>query len=386
MCISAAGLYAVFISLQQMHLWLNFFLAAAGIQALYYLFFFLRLNFVRGFKGLPEFLPPASVIICARNEAANLRQNLKVVLIQQYPKFEVIVVNDGSTDDTLEVLAEYYKRNTNMKLISLPAGVGKPYAGKKYALKKGIEAASFDTIVVTDADCRPASTAWLAKMVGAYLQDTKIVLGHSPFEKQPGLLNKLIRYENFITALQYFGFASAGLPYMGVGRNLSYRKSLFESFKGFEKKPGLLSGDDDLFVNAVATGKNTTLCIDKDAFMVTRAETTWGDWLNQKRRHLRTGFAYKLHHQLLLFLFALSKFTFYTVFVAAMALCKPWYLIAGVFIGLVLLQALISWRIFTKLGVGDLKIFSPILDIAYSFYLLLIFLLLLLKPKDHWKI
>lgn len=369
-----------------MQVWLHVFLAAAGIQVAYYLFFFLRLNFVRSFKGLPEFLPPASVVICARNEAANLRQNLKVVLIQQYPQFEVIVVNDGSTDDTLDVLAEYYKRNTNMKLISLPAGGDRPYAGKKLALKKGIEAASFDTIVVTDADCRPSTTAWLAKMVGAYLHDTKIVLGHSPFEKQPGLLNKLIRYENFITALQYFGFAAAGLPYMGVGRNLSYRKSLFEGFKGFDKKPGLVSGDDDLFINAVATGKNTTLCIDKDAFMVTRPESTIQAWLNQKRRHLRTGFSYKWHHQLLLFLFALGKFAFYTTFIVALTTSKPWYLAAGVFTGVVLLQTLISWRIFTKLGVGDLKIFSPILDIAYSFYLLLIFFLLLLKPKDHWKI
>lgn len=369
-----------------MHWVLQVFLAAAGIQVIYYLLFIARLNFVRGFKGLPEFLPPASVVICARNEAANLRQNLKVVLIQQYQQFEVIVVNDGSTDDTLDVLAEYYKRNTNMKLISLPAGGERPYAGKKYALKKGIEAASFDTIVVTDADCRPSSTSWLAKLVGAYLQDTKIVLGHSPFEKQPGFLNKLIRYENFITALQYFGFAASGLPYMGVGRNLSYKKSLFEKFKGFEKNPALVSGDDDLFINAVATGKNTTLCIDKDAFMVTKAEATFSDWLNQKRRHLRTGFSYKLHHQALLFLFATAKFAFYTFFIAALVLHQPIMLVGSVFAGVVLLQAILTWRIFAKLGVGDLKIFSPILDIIYSGYLLLIFLLLLLKPKDNWKI
>jgi len=345
---------------------------------------FVRLNFVRPFSGLPEFLPPASVIICAKNEAQNLAQYLKVVLIQQYKQYEVIVVNDQSTDNTSDVLVEYYLRNKNFKIINVDANEAKTYAGKKYALMKGIEAATFDTIVVTDADCRPATTYWLAKVVGAYMNETKIVLAHSPYEKQPGFLNKLIRYENFITAIQYFGFAKLGLPYMGVGRNLSYKKDLFHSFKGFEKNKNMPTGDDDLFVNAVATGKNTELCIDKDAFVYTKPQTSFSAWLNQKRRHLRSSFSYKFHHMALLFLFSLSSFLFYAVFIFLLVKVVSVKLVLAIFFGTLLLKFISTFRVYGKLGSSDLRFLSPLLDITYTLYLLIIFFLLLLKPKNSW--
>ncbi len=361
------------------------FLACAAIQLLYYLLVFLRLNFVRPIKGIAEILPPVSVIICAKNEALNLQQFLKIVLIQQYKQFEVIVVNDQSDDNTIDVLVEYYKRNKNLKIIDIPKNATKPYGGKKYALMKGLEAAAFETIVVTDADCRPATTQWLATLAGTYLEETQIVLGHSPYEERPGFLNKLIRYENFMTAVQYFGFAKAGLPYMGVGRNMSYKKSLVKGFTGFDKAKNILTGDDDLFVNAVANGGNTELCIDKAAFMWTEPETTLKGWLNQKKRHLRSGFSYKFIHRLLLFMFALSNFAFYATFIALIAkviLLKP---ILAVFLSLVLLKLIMTFRLYKKLGMENLRFISPILDVTYSGYLLIIFLLLLLKPKDSWK-
>ena len=361
---------------------LKIFLASAVVQCLYYLLVFARLNFVRPFHGMPEFLPPSSVIICAKNEAQNLTQYLKVVLIQQYKQYEVIVVNDGSTDETIDVLVEYYRRNKNLKIVNIDA---KDSCGKKNALQKGIEVAMFDTIVVTDADCRPATTQWLAKVVGAYMSETKIVLAHSPYEKQAGFLNKLIRYENFITALQYFGFAKVGLPYMGVGRNLSYKKELVQGFKPSDAAEKIPTGDDDLLINAMATGKNTGLCIDKDTFTYTKAQTTFSDWLNQKRRHLRSGFRYKFHHLVLLFLFAFSGFAFYALFVFLLvkaALLKWVFLIFSV---TVLVKLVSVFRVYRKLGAEDLVFISPLLDICYTLYLLFIFFLLLLKPKSSWK-
>jgi glycosyltransferase involved in cell wall biosynthesis len=361
------------------------FLACALIQVLYYTVVFFRLNYIRPFSSVPEILPPVSVVICARNEAQNLLRNLKIILIQQYKQFEVIVVNDQSTDDSIDVLVEFYLRNENFKIVNIKPGEAKPYAGKKYALLKGIEAATFKTIVVTDADCRPSSTHWLAKMTNAYLQGTQIVLGYSPFEKRPGFLNKLIRYENVITALQYFGFAKLGLPYMGVGRNLSYKKDMFLTLNGFEKNKDLLSGDDDLFINAAATGRNTEICMDKDAFTFTKPEESWQAWLNQKKRHLRAGFRYKPLHRLLLFLFAFSGFAFYVLF-AVVTFKAHLIKLALITLGaLWVLKFIITFRIFKKTGTEDLSLLSPLLDVLYYVYLLIIFLLLLLKPKDSWK-
>lgn len=367
-----------------MSLELEIFVACAVLQCLYYLVAFARLNFVRPFSGISDFLPPASIIICAKNDAPNLAQNLKIVLIQQYKQYEVIVVNDQSDDNTTEVLTEYYKRNPNLKIVNIPKNEEKPYAGKKYALVKGIEVATFDTIVLTDADCRPATTHWLAKVVGAYLGETQIVLAHSPYEKQNGFLNKLIRYENFITALQYFGFAKFGLPYMGVGRNLSYKKELFQSYKGFEESKNIPSGDDDLFVNTVATGKNTEVCIDKDAFTYSKPETTFTAWLNQKRRHLRSGFRFKFYHIILLFLFALSNFLFYTLFIILLLKGTMLTVFVSIFAGTLFVKLISTFRIYKKLGSEDLLLLSPMLDVFYVVYLLLIFFLLLLKPKKSW--
>jgi cellulose synthase/poly-beta-1,6-N-acetylglucosamine synthase-like glycosyltransferase len=272
-----------------------------------------------------------------------------------------------------------------MKLVNIQPNEQKPYAGKKYALMKGIEMAKFNTIVVTDADCRPATTHWLAKMVGTYIHDTKIVLGHSPYEKGKGFLNSIIRYENFITALQYLGFATLGLPYMGVGRNMSYKKEILKGFTGFEDNKTLLTGDDDLLVNAAATGRNTEICIDKDAFMYTKPATTFSQWLNQKKRHLRSGFKYKLHHQLLLFIFALSNFVVYATFIALLATRFQLKTVLAVFMVLTVVKLLVTFKVYNKLAVRDLRFISPVLDIAYSGYLLIIFLLLLLKPKDNWR-
>jgi cellulose synthase/poly-beta-1,6-N-acetylglucosamine synthase-like glycosyltransferase len=331
-------------------------------------------------------LPTVSVIICDKNEAEWLKHNLKIVLIQQYPQFEVIVINDQSTDKTIDVLVEFYKRNKNLKIVNIAPGDEKKYQGKKHALLKGLETAMFDTVVLTDADCRPATTVWLAKLVGAYLNDTKIVLGYSPFEKAPGFLNKIIRYENFLTALQYLGFAQSGLPYMGVGRNLSYKKEILKGFNGFEKNKNILTGDDDLLINSVASSKNTEVCLDKDTFTYARPEKTFTGWLNQKKRHLRSGFRYKFIHQLLLFVFALSGFTFYTAFIAAIVKTVLLKYVLIIFFTTVLIKLFVTFRAYRKLGSTDLRLLSPVLDVVYTGYLLLIFLLLLLKPKDNWKI
>lgn len=363
----------------------KFFIVCAALQMFFYLFFFLRLNFERGFSSLPEFSPPVSVIICAKNEASALKQYLKIVLIQQYPVFEVIVVNDESTDHSIDVLVEYYKRNKNLKIINIDSGTSKDFAGKKFALQKGIEAASYETIVVTDADCRPATTHWLSKLVGSYLQNTNFVLGYSPYERQDGFLNKVIRYENFISSLLCFGFAKAGIPYMGVGRNLSYKKNVFAINDTFTSHKHLPTGDDDLFVNRNATRGNTEICLDKDAYVFTAPKTTVYEWLLQKKRHLRAGFHYKIHHSFLLLLFSVSLFGLYLSLIILCATSGISALVLYTLCALILIKLIISFRLFKRLTYDDLKLLSPVLDVFYTAYLITIFFLLLLQPKDKWK-
>jgi cellulose synthase/poly-beta-1,6-N-acetylglucosamine synthase-like glycosyltransferase len=304
-------------------------------------------------------------------------------MIQNYPAFEVIIVNDQSTDNTVEVIAEYFDRNDNIRLFNIKPGE-KPLPGKKFALKTGIENAQYDIIVVTDADCKPVSAHWLEHLVGNYLNDTDFVLGYAPFYKAPTLLNKIARYENIMTAMQYLSFAKIGMPYMGVGRNMSFRKELFT---GWDQKNGknISSGDDDLFVNALAKSRNTELCLHKDAFTYSDAKTTWQEWIRQKTRHVSTSSHYKLIHKFVLFLFALSNFLFYTSF---LVLCIKAFILPIVLLSLVLVlftKYVITAKINNKLQQSDLTGWLIIMDPLYVVYLLLIFILTIFRPNPEWK-
>jgi len=363
------------------------FTAAAVILVLFYSLIFGKLAYDRAPHYEPDVFPPVSVIICAKNEAENLKKNLKVILIQNYPKFEVIIVNDQSTDNTVQVIAEYFDRNENLRLFNIKPGE-KPLPGKKFAIKTGVEHAKYDTIVVTDADCKPVSAHWLEHLVASYLDDTDFVLGYSPFNKAPTLLNKVARYENVMTAMQYLSFAKVGMPYMGVGRNMSFRKELFGQWdiNGSKKMVG---GDDDLFVNALAKGKKTELCLHKDSFTYSDAKTTWGDWIRQKTRHVSTGNRYRFHHKLVLFLFALSNFLFYTTFplLCIKAVTMPLVLISLVSsVALVLFtKYVVTAKINTRLQQTDLTKWFIIMDPLYVLYLLLIFILTIFRPNPEWK-
>src|SRR5688572_24140417 len=257
--------------------------------------------------------------------------------------------------------------------------------GKKFPLSIGIKEAKHEILLLTDADCVPASKNWIAKMQAAFRPEVEVVLGYGAYNKLPGLLNKIIRWETFHTALQYFGYALSGLPYMGVGRNLSYKKDLFFRNKGFSSLNNIASGDDDLFINKVATKKNTTVVIDPEAFTVSMPKRTWRDWLRQKKRHYTTGKYYKFSHQFLLGMYAITLFLYYPLFVASMLLYDwRWTLIP---LGMrLLIQAVVLKRAMKKLNESDLWPWFVFLDIwMFVYYIIFAPTLLWKKPRKTWN-
>lgn len=243
-----------------------------------------------------EAKPPVSVIICARNEAENLKNNLPSFLEQDYPNFEVVVVDHDSTDDTPWILEDFAKKYPNLKLTGVKDNVHFT-AGKKYAQTIGIKAATNEHLLFTDADCEVRSKDWISLMMEGYTEGTEIVLGYSPYKKGFGYIGWLARYETFLTGIQYLSWAQAKLPYMGVGRNLSYKKELFFDNRGFASHLHLPSGDDDLFVNETANAKNVNLVLAQDSFIDSYPKETLGAWFRQKRRHLNTASLYKPRHK-----------------------------------------------------------------------------------------
>ena len=285
------------------------------IQLFYYLFFFLRLAL---FKAKPKNISqthPVSVIICARDEAENLVKNLPGALVQKYKTtHEVIVVNDNSLDESKYILEEFQRSFKLLQLVELKQEA-RFIPGKKFPLSIGIKTAKHEIVLLTDADCVPASEFWIEKMQEGFEEGIEIVLGYGAMHKTKGILNKLVRWETFHTALQYLSYAKSGIPYMGVGRNLSYKKSVFFRQKGFSAHNHVPGGDDDLFINKAATKENTIIVIDKDAFTLSGAPKSWKQWINQKKRHYTTSKYYKAGHKFLLGLYAFSLFIFYPLFI-----------------------------------------------------------------------
>ena len=269
-------------------LWLSIFILLFGIQLFYQGIIFGKLAFYKQKITQPKSFPAVSVIICAKNEAENLRTFLPAILTQDYPAFEVVIVNDASTDDTANVLTDLAAQYSLLRIVTITAAEERPFRGKKTALLRGINAAQNDLVLVSDADCYPATPSWIRGMVEA-LGDKEIVLGYSPYKKEKGILNAWIRWEAIYTAMQYFSLALWGYPYMGVGRNLLYYKRLFVEKNNFSAHGDLPSGDDDLFISAVATAKNTAICIDNNTFMYSLPKQKWGDYYRQKTRHLSTS-------------------------------------------------------------------------------------------------
>jgi glycosyltransferase involved in cell wall biosynthesis len=240
-----------------------------------------------------------SVVVCAWNELSNLKELLPLLNNQVYPTFEIIIVDDRSWDGTFDYLlteCDEYQKVRFIRIQETPEHL----SSKKYALTLGIKSAKYETLLLTDADCRPQSTNWIAGMAECLTPDKEVVLGFSPYFKEKGFLNNLIRYETFITAIQYLSFAVTGIPYMGVGRNLMYKKDLFLQNKGFAKHTNILGGDDDLFMNDVANEKNTVVCLNPETFMYSFPKTTWEAWYRQKRRHLSVSKHYQLRNKILL--------------------------------------------------------------------------------------
>ncbi|NRB61853.1 MAG: glycosyltransferase [Saprospiraceae bacterium] len=327
-----------------------------------------------------------SVIICARNEAKNLKKYLPRLLNQSYHNLEIIVINDASTDNSLEILLEFQKKSHILRVLQINS---KYTVGKKAALSYGISAAHKEAILLTDADCTPIGKHWVSEMISGLKPGKEIVLGFSPYLTTSSLLNRFIRFETNYIATQYYSFALAGIPYMGVGRNLLYRRQLFFDNGGFKDHMHLASGDDDLLINKAARFSNTSVVLTPQAFMYSVPKSYWRDFYYQKRRHLTAGQHYQTKHKVLLGLLSASHAGHYLSVISLMIMFpaqRPLALFATTVRILV-----VCWqyrRILSLLRDTSLLPWVPLLDVAYLLYYLVFAPVLFNTGKsrqEKWK-
>ena len=338
------------------------FAASFVVQMIYWWLVHARLIFHKPLSSHIRKLP-VSIIICARNEEENLKKNLPLILEQDYPEFEVIVVNDSSADGTEDILRDLKKEYPHLRCSSIKENIH-IRRGKKLALTIGIKAANHEWVLLTDADCSPAGKDWLSVMQRNFNKQVGVVLGYGAYSRRKGLLNMFIRYDALFIAIQYIGFAIAGFPYMGVGRNLAYRKELFFRNKGFASHYELASGDDDLFINEIANKKSTKIEIRHESHTISEPKKSWKDWYYQKKRHLTTGPRYRPLTKFLLGTEIMSRILFYAGFGALLAFHILLPYILGIFIVRMLSTIVIIKLSMTRMNEKYLLLISPLLDIV----------------------
>jgi cellulose synthase/poly-beta-1,6-N-acetylglucosamine synthase-like glycosyltransferase len=360
------------------------FWIVASIQLFYYLFFYSRITIYKKKEDKDKDVP-LSVIICARNESGNLSDNLPSILNQKHSNFEVIVVNDASNDDTEDVLYNLRKKHSKLKFTSIFDNKDFSH-GKKLAVTVGIKAAKNEHLVFTDADCKPSSDLWLQKIQKHFSEEKSIVLGYGAYRKEKGLLNNFIRHETFFTGMQYLSFALAGIPYMGVGRNMAYKKELFFRHKGFSSHYHLLSGDDDLFVNEAATKKNAAVEIDHQSITYSEAKKTLSGWFKQKRRHYSTSSLYKTRHKFLLTLEPATRIIYYALFIILLTSATHLFYVACTFLLRLIIQLIVLKISLKRLNEKYLLLPSLIYDILAPVFLLVPMLINRISGrKSSWK-
>ncbi len=328
----------------------------------------------------PRFInewPGISIIIAHKNDTDNLRQNLRDIMQQDYPVFEVIVIDDHSSfaeKKLLEDLSEELKG-----LIILSAEI----SGKKNALAKGVHSAKYDTILCTDADCKPNSKQWIRKMVDTGMKN-EVVLGYSPYMRMPGWLNLLIRYETVMTAIQYMSWTKAGKPYMGVGRNMLYPRSLFLEKDPYKSLQEIPYGDDDLWVQILTLQTRVKVCDDPLAHMMTLPPLTWRQWFRQKHRHLSAGHYYKRGLWWQPGAYGISL-VLHLILIPLLVLGSFWWKWVPVF----LIGLIIRWATYTlwtqRLGDRDTIPWYPLLEINYAIYLGIMGLYTGINNRKTWN-
>ncbi len=337
----------------------------------------------KGLLNLPTFhapriTPNVTVVVVAHNESRNLRVLVPALLRQQYENFEVLVVLDRCSDDS-----EDYLTSLKSPLLHILKSEGREgWNPKKAGIALAAETAKGTILLFTDADCTPLSDRWISSMAEAFQPQTDLVIGYSPYTYQPGFLNKVIQFDTLFTAFQYLGLASAGNAYMSVGRNWSYRSTVYQSL-GFGKTASITGGDDDLLFQRLLKEKNYQVNIKEESWVESLPHEDWRKWFRQKRRHLSVGRHYSLKKAWLPGVF-LWTWWMYLPLLGILFFSNFWLAVVFFILRLLVIAA-IFYIIARSLRTKITFVEYILLDIFYNICYFMLSLSVLLSKKVQWK-
>lgn len=360
------------------------FVAIVLIQLVYYLGIFSKFAFAKP-QQVTQKRIPISVIVCAKNEAEKVKQFVPLLATQDYPDYEIVLIDDASSDETLDIFEEFEKQYSNIRLVKVENNEAF-WGNKKFALTLGIKAARKEYLLFTDADCYPDSNQWIKTMSSQFTMSKTIILGYGAYEKINGsFLNKIIRFDAMLTATQQFAWAKAGMPFSGEGRNLAYKKEEFFKVNGYIDHMNIRTGEDALFINQAANKKNTAICDVPESFTHSEPKHSFKEWFVQKRRDAYTASFFKIGDKLQLKLFAFTQLAFIILAILLSALQYNWMFLVPVIVFRYICTWLVMGYSAGKLKEKDTVYFYPILEIIITFTQLNVFISNLFSKPAHWK-
>ena len=338
---------------------------------------FQRLYFFKS-PPLTDVKQGISIIVSVKNGASYLQDFMHHILEQSYPTYEVLLIDDFSTDNTLKEMKKY--AGPGIKVHS--AAIDLP--GKKQALSEGIKHARYDWLLFTDVDCIPHSKNWIESMV-QHQVGSDVVLGYGPLRGTMGVISLFSSFETAITAIQYFNYALYRYPYMGVGRNLLVDKTSWMRAGGYASHTDIASGDDDLLIQDIASIGKSRISIntDRKSYMYSPTMESLQAFLSQKQRHISTSTRYTWLHKGLLALYSSSHMLIYGLLLV-LSFINPYQALYW-FLSYIITKWLLSILPFLKLNEGSKLIWFPILDALLVAYYLIMVILMPLRKTESWN-
>jgi len=360
------------------------FIAIVVIQVIYYLGIFSKFAFAKPQVATPKRIP-VSVIVCAKNEVEKVRQFIPLLASQNYPDFEIVLIDDASSDETLDIFEAFEKEYSNVRLVKVENNEAF-WGNKKFALTLGIKAARKEYLLFTDADCYPSSQDWITQMSSQFTMSKTIVLGYGAYEKEKNsFLNKIIRFDAMFSATKYFAWAKTGRPFAGEGRNLAFKKEEFFRVNGYINHMNIRSGEDALFINEAATAKNTTVCFTPESFTYSEPKKKFKEWFTQKRRQAFTATFFKPFDKMQLRLFSISQLLFIILAIVLAALQYDWRFLVPAIVFRYIVTWIVNGYSAAKLGEKDTVYWYPVIEIILIFTQLNVFFTNLFSKPVHWK-
>jgi biofilm PGA synthesis N-glycosyltransferase PgaC len=327
---------------------------------------------------------PVSVIVYTRNQASVLPAHLDTILEQDYPDFEVVLVNDCSWDETDDFLRDFAPQHARLKVVNVPEQ-DRFRTNKKFAISMGIKAAQYEHLLFNQVGAIPQSKKWIKEMQANFDTGAELLVGHTVLKPGKGLGRFFARYDLFISSLNALAFAKKGKAYLASGCNMAYLKSVFFRGKGFAAHMHIPFGEDQFFVNQHAHSKNTRVEIRPGAQVKTDDYEGFGQHVKFRLKQMRAIDSYNFLRKLMLGVQSASALLFYVFLVLLFALGFDWRLLLAAYLLRLLVFFAVYFKVFKTLGYRDLKWWFPVLDFFYCLYLFVLSVMLVFNTNSQWR-